>query len=147
MKAVSFALAISATILTSAYILWMYKRIFYGVVPETLKNVRDSSKYVLITMGILASLTLILGLYPDLLYKPIIAYVENLYDESPNELKPVKIGAASSENNNQTNTTLGNGASEEQSGGVNNVTNTLGTPQTQKTHLISGNHLVSYVTI
>lgn len=147
LKAVSFALAISATILTSAYILWMYKRIFYGVVPETLKNVRDSSKYVLITMGILASLTLILGLYPDLLYKPIIAYVENLYDESPNELKPVKIGAASSQNNNQTNTTLGNGASEEQSGGVNNVTNTLGTPQTQKTHLISGNHLVSYVTI
>ncbi len=147
LKAVSFALAISATILTSAYILWMYKRIFYGVVPETLKNVRESSKYVLITMGILASLTLILGLYPDLLYKPIIAYVENLYDESPNELKPVKIGAASSQNNNQTNTTLGNGASEEQSGGVNNVTNTLGTPQTQKTHLISGNHLVSYVTI
>ena len=147
LKAVSFALAISATILTSAYILWMYKRIFYGVVPETLKNVRDSSKYVLITMGILASLTLILGLYPDLLYKPIIAYVENLYDESPNELKPVKIGAASSQNNNQTNTTLGNGASEEQSGGVNNVTNILGTPQTQKTHLISGNHLVSYVTI
>lgn len=147
LKAVSFALAISATILTSAYILWMYKRIFYGVVPETLKNVRESSKYVLITMGILASLTLILGLYPDLLYKPIIAYVENLYDESPNELKPVKIGAASSQNNNQTNTTLGNGASKEQSGGVNNVTNTLGTPQTQKTHLISGNHLVSYVTI
>jgi NADH-quinone oxidoreductase subunit M len=147
LKAVSFALAISATILTSAYILWMYKRIFYGVVPETLKNVRDSSKYVLITMGILASLTLILGLYPDLLYKPIIAYVENLYDESPNELKPVKIGAASSQNNNQTNTTLGNGSSDEQSGGVNNVTNILGTPQTQKTHLISGNHLVSYVTI
>ncbi|HSA75770.1 MAG TPA: NADH-quinone oxidoreductase subunit M, partial [Candidatus Nitrosocosmicus sp.] len=71
LKAVSFALAISATILTSAYILWMYKRIFYGIVPETLKNVRDSNKYVLITMGILASLTLILGVYPDLLYKPI----------------------------------------------------------------------------
>ncbi|MBA2267742.1 MAG: hypothetical protein H0W19_05325, partial [Nitrosopumilus sp.] len=88
--AVSFALAITTTILTSAYILWMYKRIFYGITPETLKNVRDSSKYVLVTMGILASLTLILGLYPDLFYKPIIGYVENLYDNS-NELIPVKI--------------------------------------------------------
>lgn len=90
LKAVSFALAITTTLLTSAYILWMYKRIFYGITPETLKNVRDSSKYVLVTMGILASLTLILGLYPDLFYKPIIGYVENLYDNS-NELIPVKI--------------------------------------------------------
>ena len=147
LKAVSFALAISATILTSAYILWMYKRIFYGVVPETLKNVRDSSKYVLITMGILASLTLILGVYPDLLYKPIIGYVENLYDETPNELKPVKIGPASSQNNDQANATLDSGIGGEQSSRVNNVTNTLGTALTQKTHLISGNHLVSYVTI
>ncbi|TVP40683.1 complex I subunit 4 family protein [Candidatus Nitrosocosmicus arcticus] len=90
LKAVSFALAITTTILTSAYILWMYKRIFYGITPETLKNVRESSKYVLVTMGILASLTLILGLYPDLFYKPIIGYVENLYDNS-NEIIPVKI--------------------------------------------------------
>ena len=45
LKAVLFALAITTTILTSAYILWMYKRIFYGITPETLKNVRDSSKY------------------------------------------------------------------------------------------------------
>jgi proton-translocating NADH-quinone oxidoreductase chain M len=89
-KAVLFALAITTTILTSAYILWMYKRIFYGITPETLKNVRDSSKYVLVTMGILASLTLILGLYPDLFYKPIIGYVESLYPNS-DELIPVKI--------------------------------------------------------
>jgi len=41
-------------------------------------------------MGILASLTLILGLYPDLFYKPIIGYVENLYNNS-DELIPVKI--------------------------------------------------------
>ena len=90
LEAITFALAITTTILTSAYILWMYKRIFYGITPETLKNVRDSSKYVLVTMGILASLTLILGVYPDLFYKPIIGYVENLYENS-HELIPVKI--------------------------------------------------------
>jgi len=104
-KAVSFALAITTTILTSAYILWMYKRIFYGITPETLKNVRDSSKYVLVTMGILASLTLVLGLYPDLFYKPIIGYVESLYPDS-DVLIPVKITPGTGQVNDEpTNTT------------------------------------------
>jgi formate hydrogenlyase subunit 3/multisubunit Na+/H+ antiporter MnhD subunit len=70
------------TVLTSGYILWMYKRIFYGVVPETLKNVRDTSGYVIVTMGVLAAFTLILGLYPDMFYKPIISYVDNLYSHT-----------------------------------------------------------------
>jgi proton-translocating NADH-quinone oxidoreductase chain M len=151
LKAVSFALAISATILTSAYILWMYKRIFYGVVPETLKNVRDSSKYVLITMGVLASLTLILGVYPDLLYKPIIGYVQSLYEETPSELKPTMIKAGSSQDQVQTNTTTTDTSTAntagEQTGQINNVTNNMEITLTQKTHLISGNHLVSYVAI
>jgi formate hydrogenlyase subunit 3/multisubunit Na+/H+ antiporter MnhD subunit len=60
----------------------MYKKIFFGIVPETLKNVRDSSRYVIVTMGILAAFTLILGLYPDLFYSPIINYVDNLYGNS-----------------------------------------------------------------
>lgn len=107
-KAVSFALAITTTILTSAYILWMYKRIFYGITPETLKNVRDSSKYVLVTMGILASLTLVLGLYPDLFYKPIIGYVESLYPDS-DVLIPAKITPGTGQvNEESTNTTQTN---------------------------------------
>jgi NADH-quinone oxidoreductase subunit M len=70
------------TALTSAYMLWLYKRVFFGVVPETLKNVKEASGYVIITMGILAAFTLILGLYPDLFYKSIINYVENLYNHT-----------------------------------------------------------------
>jgi proton-translocating NADH-quinone oxidoreductase chain M len=128
LKAVLFALAITTTILTSAYILWMYKRIFYGITPETLKNVRDSSKYVLVTMGILASLTLILGLYPDLFYKPIIGYVENLYNNS-HELIPVKItpGTAQLDEKPINNTKVSNVAS---SGGTG----------FQRTYLISENY-------
>ncbi len=84
LKIAAFAVAISTTVLTSAYILWMYKRIFFGIVPETLKNVGDSSRYVIVTMGVLAAFTLILGLYPDLFYSPIINYVENLYSNSSN---------------------------------------------------------------
>jgi len=127
LEAISFALAITTTILTSAYILWMYKRIFYGITPETLKNVRDSSKYVLVTMGILASLTLILGVYPDLFYKPIIGYVENLYENS-NELIPVKIKPGMAQVNEKlTNHTQ--------------VSNAVlpGNSEFQRTHLISDN--------
>lgn len=135
LKAVSFALAITTTILTSAYILWMYKRIFYGIAPETLKNVRDSSKYVLVTMGILASLTLILGLYPDLFYKPIIGYVENLYDNS-NELIPAKIKPGTGQvdemltNNTQVSSVAFSGGTE-----------------FPRTHLLSENHVVHSITI
>jgi NADH-quinone oxidoreductase subunit M len=142
LKAISFALAITATILTSAYILWMYKRIFYGVVPETLKNVRDSSMYILVTMGILASLTLVLGLYPDMFYKPIIGYVESLYDHSPNELIPIKIKAgAGQEMPERDRVASGQGDN------TGNVTNITYFNSVQKTHLISGSHLVSFVTI
>jgi NADH-quinone oxidoreductase subunit M len=81
-KVIAFAIAMLTTALTSAYILWLYKRVFFGVVPETLKNVKDASAYVIITMGILAAFTLILGLYPDLFYKSIINYVENLYNHT-----------------------------------------------------------------
>ena len=81
-KVIAFAIAMLTTALTSAYILWLYKRVFFGIVPETLKNVKDASGYVIITMGILAAFTLILGIYPDLFYKPIINYVENLYNHT-----------------------------------------------------------------
>ena len=135
LKAVLFALAITTTILTSAYILWMYKRIFYGITPETLKNVRDSSKYVLVTMGILASLTLILGLYPDLFYKPIIGYVENLYNNS-DELIPVKITPGTGQVDEKlTNNTQ-----------VSNVASPGGT-EFQRTYLISENHVDHPITL
>jgi len=81
-KVIAFAIAMLTTALTSAYILWLYKRVFFGIVPETLKNVKDASGYVIITMGILAAFTLILGIYPDLFYKSIINYVENLYNHT-----------------------------------------------------------------
>ena len=96
LKVIAFTIAMLTTVLTSAYILWMYKRIFYGVVPETLKNVRDASGYVIVTMGVLASFTLILGLYPDMFYKQIITYVENVYSHS-NQIIHIKQKASSQE--------------------------------------------------
>jgi proton-translocating NADH-quinone oxidoreductase chain M len=96
LKVIAFTIAMLTTVLTSAYILWMYKRIFYGVVPETLKHVKDSSGYVIVTMGVLAAFTLILGLYPDMFYKPIMSYVENLYSHT-NGIVPIKQKVISTE--------------------------------------------------
>ena len=63
LKVIAFAIAMLTTALTSAYILWLYKRVFFGVVPETLKNVKDASGYVIITMGILVCFYFDIGYY------------------------------------------------------------------------------------
>ena len=74
-RVVLFGFGILTTVLSSAYILWMYKRIFFGKIPERLVNVKDSSAYITATMAALAGLTLILGVYPDPILNPITSYV------------------------------------------------------------------------
>lgn len=79
MRAVLFGFGILTTVLSSAYILWMYKRIFFGKIPERLVNVTDSNRYITVTMAVLAGLTLILGVYPDPILNPITSYVESIF--------------------------------------------------------------------
>ena len=79
MRAILFGFGILTTILSSAYILWMYKRIFFGKIPERLVNVTDSNRYITVTMAVLAGLTLILGVYPDPILNPITSYVESIF--------------------------------------------------------------------
>ena len=76
---VAFGLGILATVLSAAYILWMYKRIFFGKIPEQYANIRDSDRYVIVTMAVLAAITLILGVYPNPLLNPITDYVQNMF--------------------------------------------------------------------
>lgn len=78
-RAILFGFGILTTILSSAYILWMYKRIFFGKIPERLVNVTDSNRYITVTMAVLAGLTLILGVYPDPILNPITNYVESIF--------------------------------------------------------------------
>lgn len=80
LRIVMFALGILATVLSSAYILWMYKRVFFGKLPKELEHVKDSNRYILATMGVLAALTLILGVYPDLFLNPIINYISVMFE-------------------------------------------------------------------
>jgi len=74
-----FAFGILATVLSSAYILWMYKRIFFGKIPEELAHVKDSNRYITATMAAFAALTLIIGVLPDLFLDPVSAYINGIF--------------------------------------------------------------------
>lgn len=78
LRTTMFALGILTTVLSSAYILWLYKRIFFGKIPEHLAHVRDPNWYITATMGVLAALTLIIGVYPDLFLNPITDYYSDV---------------------------------------------------------------------
>jgi NADH:ubiquinone oxidoreductase subunit 4 (subunit M) len=78
LRTTMFALGILTTVLSSAYILWMYKRIFFGKIPEHLAHVKDSNRYITATMAVFAAMTLIIGVYPDLFLNPIMDYYNNV---------------------------------------------------------------------
>ena len=72
-------LATSTVVLSAAYSLWMYKRVFYGKVANTtishLKDIKmmDMANFSLLTLMILG-----LGLYPDSLLKILHPTIEHL---------------------------------------------------------------------
>jgi NADH-quinone oxidoreductase subunit M len=79
LRVAAFGLGILATVLSSAYILWMYKRIFFGKTPEQFVNVRDPNRYIIVTMAVLAAMTLILGVYPQPLLNPLTEYIQGMF--------------------------------------------------------------------
>jgi proton-translocating NADH-quinone oxidoreductase chain M len=97
LRTTMFALGILTTVLSSAYILWMYKRIFFGKIPEQLKHVRDPNWYITATMGVLAALTLIIGVYPDLFLNPITDYYNDIMFKGQESVLPVPSQATGTE--------------------------------------------------
>ena len=92
LRVAAFGIGILATVLSSAYILWMYKRIFFGNISEEHIHVRDSSKYITVTMAVLAAITLIIGVYPDLFLNPIIGYIQGIFSDTSEVLPIPKAG-------------------------------------------------------
>ena len=88
LRVAAFGIGILATVLSSAYILWMYKRVFFGKISEEYIHVRDSSKYITVTMAVLAAITLIIGVYPDLFLNPIIGYIQGIFSDT-SEILPI----------------------------------------------------------
>lgn len=94
LRVAAFSIGILATVLSSAYILWMYKRVFFGKTPEEYIHVKDSSKYITMTMAVLAAITLIIGVYPDLFFNPIIGYIQVSLSDTSEVLPIPKAGDA-----------------------------------------------------
>jgi NADH-quinone oxidoreductase subunit M len=110
LRTTMFALGILATVLSSAYILWMYKRIFFGKIPEGLAHVKDSNRYITATMAVFAAMTLMIGVYPDLFLNPITDYYTNNMFQGQEGVLPVpsqdtgtESGGVASENIEQQN--------------------------------------------
>lgn len=85
-RAAMFGFGILSTVLTAAYILWMFKRIFFGKIPEEMAHVREASPYVTGTMAAFAALSLIIGVYPDLFFTPITGYISEIFADTPGVL-------------------------------------------------------------
>ena len=94
-----FGFGILATVLSSAYILWMYKRVFFGKISEEHVHVRDSSRYITVTMAVLAAITLIIGVYPDPFLNPITGYIQGIFSDTPEVLPIPKAGHESIDTN------------------------------------------------
>lgn len=92
LRVAAFGIGILATVLSSAYILWMYKRVFFGKISEEYIHVRDSSKYITVTMAVLAAITLIIGVYPDIFLNPIIGYIQGIFSDTSEVLPIPKAG-------------------------------------------------------
>ena len=94
-----FGFGILATVLSSAYILWMYKRVFFGKISEEHVHVRDSSRYITVTMAVLAAITLIIGVYPDPFLNPVTGYLQGIFSDTSEVLPIPKAGNQSIDTN------------------------------------------------
>jgi len=114
LRTTMFGLGILATVLSSAYILWMFKRIFFGKIPEELTHVKDSNRYITATMAVFAAMTLIIGVLPDTFLTPITDYIGGMFQGNEAVL-PVPTHAEIS--TAQNGFTLGAGSDIDSSGG------------------------------
>lgn len=91
-RSAMFGFGIMGTILTSAYILWMIKRIFFGKIPEEMAHVKEASPYITATMAAFAALSLVIGVYPDLFLNPVSEYIQGVFADVPGVL-PIPEGS------------------------------------------------------
>jgi NADH:ubiquinone oxidoreductase subunit 5 (subunit L)/multisubunit Na+/H+ antiporter MnhA subunit len=75
-EAVAIAVvAITMTVLTVGYSLWTVRRIFFGPLPEGLKEVKEAPPSMTIPLLILAILAILGGIYPRLVMDYLFPYL------------------------------------------------------------------------
>ncbi len=71
-------IAILSTSLTVAYTMWTVRRIFYGPLPDHLKEVKEAGPYMTIPMMLLCLISIVLGLSPGSLLDPLLHTIQGL---------------------------------------------------------------------
>jgi NADH-quinone oxidoreductase subunit M len=72
-------LAATGAFLSVAYMLWLYRRVFFGfLVKDDLKGMEDLRPNEIIAFAPLVVLTILMGIYPSLFLDPMKASVDNL---------------------------------------------------------------------
>jgi formate hydrogenlyase subunit 3/multisubunit Na+/H+ antiporter MnhD subunit len=71
-------LGIVATVLTVAYTFWPVRRIFFGPLPAHLQRVTEAPLAMTIPLFALAAISILLGIYPDLVTKMLVNFANSL---------------------------------------------------------------------
>lgn len=72
------ALAATGVIIGAAYMLWLYRRVMFGELNEESSKMEDLDKVEYFSLGILAILVILFGVYPELVFELTRTSVENL---------------------------------------------------------------------
>jgi len=59
-------IGVAGTIVTASYLLWFAWRVFFGSLPKRLENVKEPPRSLLAPIVVLASLSVILGIWPGI---------------------------------------------------------------------------------
>jgi NADH-quinone oxidoreductase subunit M len=70
--------AIISTALTIGYTFWTVRRIFYGPLPEHLKDVKEAPATMIVPMLILCFLSIITGIYPKIILDPLLEMIRKI---------------------------------------------------------------------
>ena len=83
-------LATFGVVLGAAYMLWLTKRVIFGVTKnDQIKNLKDVNKSEIIMLGILALLVILFGFYPFPLMETLNVSVDNLINNYETDIKTI----------------------------------------------------------
>jgi len=69
---------LASTVLTVAYTFWPVRRMFFGALPAELSQVKEAPLTMTLPLLFLAGLSIVIGIYPDLIFKFLYHYASML---------------------------------------------------------------------
>ena len=70
--------ALISTALTVGYAFWTIRRIFYGPIPEHLRDLEEAPTMMTIPMIILVVLSVVVGIFPNFILGPLLRTIQEL---------------------------------------------------------------------